>query len=165
MDASKRFQELRLSRGFLPVAVALPEGQPGVASGHSQAQGRGKRPVASLRARASLHRPSPELRAQRNAKAAVDLAIGPAHALHHKQPHSVLRPVRTSAPANLLIDQFGPERPDAVMLDPGASSVLAGYQLAYVSHLEFIGYPDQIQFSRCAKDLWFGGGWSASPSS
>ena len=54
--------------------------------------------------------------------------------------------------ANLLIDQFGSERPDAVMLDPGASSFLAGYQLAYVSHLEFIGYPDQIQFSRCAKN-------------
>ena len=72
--------------------------------------------------------------------------------------------------ANLLIDQFGPERPGAVMLDPGASSFLAGYQLAYVSHLEFIGYPiDQIQFSRCAKDLWFGGDhsgrstWSGIP--
>ncbi|CAJ1453755.1 unnamed protein product, partial [Effrenium voratum] len=66
--------------------------------------------------------------------------------------------------ANLLIDQFGPERPDAVMLDPGASSFLAGYQLAYVSHLEFIGYPiDQIQFSRCAKDLWFGGGEATPP--
>ena len=102
VDASKRFQELRLSRGFLPVAVALPEGQPAVASGHSQAQGRGKRPAASLRARASLHRPSPELRAQRNANAAVDLAIGPAHALHHKQPRSVLRPVRTSAPPSRM---------------------------------------------------------------
>ena len=62
--------------------------------------------------------------------------------------------------ANLLIDQFGSERPDAVMLDPGASSFLAGYQtfLACVSYLEFIGYPiDQIQFSRCAKDFRFGG--------
>ena len=62
--------------------------------------------------------------------------------------------------ANLLIDQFGSERPDAVMLDPGASSCLAGYQtfLACVSHLEFIGYHiDQIQFSRCAKDFRFGG--------
>ena len=88
VDASKRFQEL--------------EGQPAVASGHSKAQGRGKRPVASLRARASLHRPSPELRAQRNAKAAVDLAIGPAHALHHKQLRSVLRPIRTSAPPSRM---------------------------------------------------------------
>ena len=105
VDASKRFQELRLSRGFLPVVVALREGQqgePAVASGHSKAQGRGKRPVASLRARVSLHRPSPELRVQRSAYAAVDLAIGPAHALHHKQLRSVLRPIRTSAPPSRM---------------------------------------------------------------
>ena len=172
VDASKRFQELRLPRGFLPVAVALPEGQPAVASGHSKAQGRGKRPAASKR--------KPSQAKSRAASATQCKGCGgsghwastcppPQAASFRSTPNPNKRPAIEDGSAMMA----RPERPDAVMLmlDPGALSFLAGYQLACVSHLEFIGYPiDQIQFSRCAKDLWFGGdhsahGWSASPSS
>ena len=119
-----------------PVLNDRPEGQP-AASGHSKAQGRGKRPVAS------------------SACAAVDLAIGPAHALHHKQPRSVLRPNPNKRPAiedgssmtaNLLIDQFGSERPDAVITSSPMSPTSSSSATPLTS-----------SSSAAAPNLWFGG--------
>ena len=106
VDASKRFQELRLSRGFLPVVVALRTGRTTrrtsccfrtLQSSRTRKTSGGK---PSSKGKPS--QPSPELRVQRSAYAAVDLAIGPAHALHHKQLRSVLRPIRTSAPPSRM---------------------------------------------------------------
>ena len=62
--------------------------------------------------------------------------------------------------AGILMDSNGVDRPDAVMLDPGASSFLAGYHtfIAYVQVLRQLGYPvELIYLSRCTKEFRFGG--------
>ena len=66
-----------------------------------------------------------------------------------------------SEQAHLMFqDSGGLDRPDAVMLDPGASAFLSGYGpfKRYVEHLASIGYPvERLQMVRCSRRFQFGG--------
>ena len=57
-------------------------------------------------------------------------------------------------------DQFGQERWDCVMLDPGASAFLMGYGpfSRYVNMLEQRGFPkEHLKFLKCDRKFFFGG--------
>ena len=57
-------------------------------------------------------------------------------------------------------DQFGQERWDCVMLDPGASAFLMGYGpfRRYVHMLEECGFPkEHLKFVKCDRKFFFGG--------
>ena len=60
----------------------------------------------------------------------------------------------------LFQDQLGHDRPDATMLDPGASAFLAGYGpfKRYVEHLQSLDFPTEtLEFVRCNRRFQFGG--------
>ena len=68
--------------------------------------------------------------------------------------------VQTEHALVLFQDEYGDERPDATMLDPGASAFLSGYGpfKRYVDHLNSMNYPvNTIRFARCERQFHFGG--------
>ena len=67
----------------------------------------------------------------------------------------------------LFQDEMGTDRPDATMLDPGASAFLCGYGPfgRYLSHLHSMNYPiNTIRFARCDRQFRFGGDASSRAS-
>ena len=184
-DARRRFQELKTSRGYLPI-VALTDsgGAPtSTATGSGspsswRTKGKGKGSSKGGKSK-SVSRPPPDPRGR--AKANMNcLRCGQAGHWAANCPQSssptsrtpaVKRPASTteamamSTPLDeraLLIfqDSGGAERPDCVMLDPGASAFLSGYGpfRRYLDHLRALEFPvDTIKMSKGRRRFQFGG--------
>ncbi len=186
VDARKRFNDIKLSRGYLPI-VALTESQanlsPGISSTPSsptspsgkgkkgKGKGKGKsKNVFRYPARGPGKQPDPKGRAQASM---VCLRCGGNHFTNmcpvqrttsNKRPASsvestVFDGVKESGMV-IFQDQHGHERPDCVMLDPGASAFLSGFGpfKRYVEQLEKCGYDiSNLQFMRCERRFHFGG--------
>ena len=188
LDARQRFQQLKLARGYLPV-VALTDGNnatPAAAVASSpkgkDRKGKGKSKNKHKGYGKNIVRFSsnggkaadPKGRAQ----ATTCLRCGqPGHwaAQCPQSARSSSSPNKRPAPSTtttegmavhaekalvLFQDEHGEERPDATMLDPGASAFLSGYGpfKRYLDHLSSLNYPvNTIRFARCDRQFHFGG--------
>ena len=190
VDARRRFQDLKLSRGFLPV-VALSEAgassssyqQPGQHGGGKPGggfqKGRGKKGNGKniVRYKSS---PGKGVNPKGRAKAAMTDVCVRCGAEGHKAINCPKQ--KTSIPTSsnkrqavesvamhgdekevsmvLFEDQFGRERPDCAMIDPGASAVLMGYGpfVRYIQHLKQLGFEvEKIEIYKCHRTFHFGG--------
>ena len=170
VDARKRFNDLKLSRGFLPV-VALQDSGPSSSSTSSQkpfkGMGKGKKGKGKGKGKSSTYRydrpPGKPADPKGRARAAMAPACMRCGSTFHKtaqcaQTSSTPKPATTTSGKRqavegmaimqdettlvMLEDSFGHERPDCAMLDPGASSFLmgSGPLVRYVNHLRQLGY-------------------------
>ena len=186
VDARKRFQDLKLSRGFLPV-VALqdnasqsssPTRSPSKGGFGSGGSGKGSGGRHSGKGK-NVVRYAPRPAGKGDIKARAQSALvclrcgmeGHWAANCNQPPRSaaVKRPAPSSTEgmavsseeAHVLFqDERGHDRPDAVMLDPGASAFLSGYGpfKRFVEHLASVGYPVQeLEMTRCNRRFQFGG--------
>eukprot|EP00913_Durusdinium_trenchii_P003467 g3210.t1 len=184
VDARKRFNDLKLSRGFLPV-VALQDAsssssrffqRPFKGLGKGK-KGKGKGKSATYRYdKAPAKQPDPKGRG----RAALTVACMRCGSTSHKTAQctqqATPKPSTTSSGKRqavesvailndetslvMLEDAAGHERPDCAMLDPGASSFLMGSKplVRYVNHLQQLGYDlTQLQLHRCQRTFHFGG--------
>ena len=186
MDARKRFQDLKLARGYLPVVALQDTGggsQIGASSSassppRSPSKGRGKSKGKGKNVFKGTPRPagkgSPKARAEASLKClrcgghghwAVNCPAGKASSAPNKRPAPSSTAVDGMAVHGeealmTFTDAFGHERHDAVMLDPGASAFVSGYGpfRRYVQLLESHGFPlDKLQMLRCQRKFQFGG--------
>ena len=190
VDARKRFNDIKLSRGYLPI-VALTESQSNLAPGltspsTSPSHGKGKKgksPKGKGKSKTTIRysskgrgkSPDPRGRAQASM---VCLRCGGNHFTNMcpvqrstTSPSSgQKRPAPTTestvfdgVPESGMVifqDCYGQERPDCVMLDPGASAFLSGFGpfKRYVTELASRGFDlDRLQFHRCQRRFHFGG--------
>ena len=183
LDARKRFNELKVSRGYLPV-VALTDPaagnvSPGVLSpssaGSSNKGKKGKAKGTLTKGKPSStykYTKSPPKGADPRGRAKATLTClrcgQPGHfAANCPVPSKggVKRPaVESVALAEIahvtFQDAQGHERTDVAMLDPGASAFLSGFGpiRRYLTYLQSQGYPvDDIKFNRCMHKFHFGG--------
>ena len=195
VDARKRFQDLRLSRGFLPIValadqpsgkgsnatspsssptnrkgkgkskkggksntVRYPSSPGGKGKGQADPRGRAKAASTCLRCGQQGHWaancPQPPSRSSGGTKRAApgtpSSNVTEGMALHDAPDAAML----------MFQDVDGHERPDTVMLDPGASAFLAGYHpfKRYVELLRDWGYPvEELEMVRCERRFQFGG--------
>ena len=190
LDARQRFQQLKLARGYLPI-VALTDGQnTSAASGSSspsngagknkgkgknKSKGKGKNVVRYPSSSGGKSDP------KGRAKATTCLRCGQPGHWAAQCPQSAKPPVspnKRPAPTEgmalqnetalvLFQDEMGTDRPDATMLDPGASAFLCGYGPfgCYLSQLHSMNYPiNTIRFARCDRQFHFGGDASSRAS-
>ena len=184
VDARKRFNDLKLSRGFLPV-VALQDSAPSSSSTSSQKPLK-REEREEQRKRQQWHLPlrSPSWQAtrpKRESSLSLGLAFMRCGSTSHKtaqctQTSSTPKPAPTTSGKRqavesmavlndetsmiMLEDASGHERPDCATLDPGASSFLmgSGPLSRYVNHLRQLGYDtDKLQLQRCHRTFHFGG--------
>ena len=194
VDARKRFQDIRLSRGFLPV-VALTDNAGGKGSNppsttssptSSNRKGKGKSTKGGKGAN-TVRYPSMKGKGKADPRgrakgASICLRCGQqGHwAANCPQPPSKNSGTKRSAPSSstsnvtegmalhvevegamlMFQDANGQERPDTVMLDPGASAFLASYHSfkRYVELLRDWGYPvEDLEMIRCERRFQFGG--------
>ena len=189
VDARKRFNDIKLSRGYLPI-VALTESNanlaPGLSKMHSPStspsHGKGKKGKSKGKGKSKTtvrypprgpgKQPDPRGRAQASM---VCLRCGGNHftntcLVQKANPSANKRPASSiestvfdgTKESGMVIfqDCHGHERPDCVMLDPGASAFLAGFGpfKRYVHQLEQCGYDiTTLQFIRCFRRFHFGG--------
>lgn len=188
VDARKRFNDIKLSRGYLPI-VALTEANANLAPGLSSTsspttsptsgkgkkgkKGKGKsKTTVRYPSRGAGKQPDPKGRAQASM---VCLRCGGNHFTNtcpvqktsfnpNKRPASSVESTvfDETKECGMVIfqDQYGHERPDCVMLDPGASAFLSGFGpfKRYVIQLEQCGYDiNNLQFIRCYRRFHFGG--------
>ena len=194
VDARKRFQDLRLSRGFLPV-VALTDGATGKGNSStsptssptsSGKKGKGKsfkggKGSNTVRYPSSLGKGKADPRGRAKAASTCLRCGQQGHwAAQCPQPPTKTSGTKRSAPSSpasnvtegmalhvesegamlMFQDSTGQERPDTVMLDPGASAFLAGYHpfKRYVELLRDWGYPvEDLEMVRCERKFQFGG--------
>lgn len=184
IDARRRFQDLKMSRGFLPV-VALQDsqmaaGQPDRSS--SPAKGRGKKGKGKGKAKgkATVHygkgtpkNADPKGRAKAAFATSCLRCGSTAHATSQCNQSSAAKANPSgnkrqavesvaNVESGLVIfeDQSGSERTDCAMLDPGASSFLMGFGpfVRYVEHLRGLAYPvDGILLKKADRTFFFGG--------
>ena len=171
VDGRKRFSDLRLSRGFLPV-VALSDpsagnlspglSSPGGSPGHGKGKkgGKGKGTGGKGKNIYKYNKPPPKPAETRmRGKALTCLRCGkPGHFAAEcpvkssmstssgstKRSASTLEAMAKFEDAHVtFVDSTGQERPDVTLLDPGASAFLCGYgPLArYLNYLKIHGYP------------------------
>ena len=186
VDARKRFQDLKLSRGFLPVVAlqdnasqsSAPTRSPskgGFGSGGSgkgsggRRSGKGKnvvryapRPAGKGDIKARAQSALVCLRCGMEGHWAANCNQPPrSAAVKRPAPSSTEGMAVSSGEAHVLFqDERGHDRPDAVMLDPGASAFLSGYGpfKRFVEHLASVGYPVQeLEMTRCNRRFQFGG--------
>ena len=150
VDARRRFNELRMLRGFLPV-VAL---DPNAASSNQQpvnSKGKGKKGRGKGRGKeqCEVHQsPYEASRSQRSStscNAMSSLCHTTAQCTQGSEPTPKAAPAgpnkrqatevvasnNLADPENGMVmfeDQSGAQRPDCAMMDPGASSFLMGYR-------------------------------------
>ena len=204
-DARKRFQELKMARGYLPT-VALTDGQQGTPPSTSttnsptssattwRAKGKGKGGKKGKSKTTVRYPPQgagkfdPKGRAKANltclrcgqpghwAANCPQGSSSPTSRTSTKRPASTTEGMAYVVPPSetaLLIfqDSEGRERPDCVMLDPGASAFLSGYGpfSRLLTHYKDIGYPvDCIKMTKGRRRFQFGGDasqwsdWSAN---
>ena len=173
-DARRRFQELKTARGYLPV-VALTDG--GVPAMPWQSKGKGKGGSKSGKSKTTIRYPPQGagksdptcLRCGQVGHWAANCpqsssspsATSPAV----KRPASTTEAMAMTSTVDesaLLIfqDSTGAERPECVMLDPGASAFLSGYGpfRRFLDHLRSLDFPvETIKMSRGRRRFQFGG--------
>ncbi len=165
LDARKRFSDLRLSRGFLPVVAindpAAGNLSPGILSpGASPQRGGGKSPKGKSKGKGKSKTtfrynkpPAKQADPKGRAKAMTCLRCGqPGHfaaqcptrgSPSSSSPHGTKRSapiesaVLTEGAHVTFVDAGGHERPDVTMLDPGASAFLSGFG-PFLRYLEFL---------------------------
>ena len=155
-DARKRFNEIKLSRGYLPI-VALTDGNlsPGAASPHSsgspvspgrggkgktkKGKGKGGSNTVKYPPRGRGKEPDPKGRAAASGTSPTCLRCGQVgHMTYNCPVPKSGASKRKTAPTESTVDHSehghvifsddkGHERHDCAMLDPGASAFLAGY--------------------------------------
>ena len=186
VDARRRFQDLKMSRGFLPVVAlqdastgsqAQPDQRPhsipkGAAKKGSKGKGKskgkttvhyGKGPPkgADPRGRAKAVFASACLRcgstSHKTAQCTQSAGQKPSQGTKRPAVESV-----ANVETGLVIfeDRDGHERLDCAMLDPGASLFLMGFGpfLRYVEHLRGLDYPvDDIVLKKADRTFFFGG--------
>ena len=185
LDARKRFSDLRLSRGYLPiVALSDPSAgnlSPGVQSptssptskGKSKSgkgkggKGKGKGKNIYRYSKPPAKGADPKGRAQavlsclrcgQTGHQAANCPVPPRHAQGTKR--AATESMALEEAHVTFQDCAGHERHDVAMLDPGASAFLCGFGPArrYIHHLKGIGFPtEQIIFHRCRHKFHFGG--------
>ena len=189
MDARKRFQDLKLARGYLPVVALQDNGElasrsssspprsPG--KGRGKPGGRGKGGGKGKNVFKGKPRPAgkghPKARAEANMNCLRCGGQGHWAANCPQGKSSSTSPNKRPAPSSsatdgmafhgeealmTFVDEFGHERPDAVMLDPGASAFVSGFGpfKRYVQFLEAHGFPmSKLQMLRCHRRFQFGG--------
>ena len=190
VDARKRFNDIKLARGYLPI-VALTESQSNLSPGltsppTSPGSGKGKKGKMSKgkgKSKTTVRyapkgggkAPDPRGRAQASM---VCLRCGGNHFTNmcpvQRSPTSPMSGTKRPAPSTestvfdgvkesgmvIFQDRDGQERPDCVMLDPGASAFLAGFGpfKRYVAQLVSLGFDvNALQFVRCHRRFHFGG--------
>ena len=170
VDARKRFNDLKLSRGFLPV-VALQDSAASSSSTTSQQRpykgmGKGKKGKSKGKGRGSTYRFDRAPAKQPDPKGRARSALAPACMRCGSSSHKTAQCTQTSSPKPattatgkrqavegmailndettmvMLEDAAGHERPDCAMIDPGASSFLmgSGPLIRYMHHLKQLGY-------------------------
>eukprot|EP00435_Cladocopium_sp_Y103_P052050 s2315_g16.t1 len=186
LDARRRFNEIKLSRGFLPI-VALTDGgslapgasPPSSSSPISPGRGKGKSKKGKNNSKSKGKGKQPDRKGR--AKAAGSIG-GPPTCLRCGQvghmtyncpvPRGNSPVKRKTAPTEstvgdvehghvIFTDNHGCERHDCAMLDPGASAFLSGYYgpfMRYMLQLKDTNYDiEQVQFMRCQRTFFFGG--------
>ena len=187
-DARKRFQDLKMARGYMPI-VALTDGQqqhsspttsPTASTSSWRTKGKGKGGKAG-KSKTTIRYPpqgagkfDPKGRAKANltclrcgqtghwAANCPQGSTSPTARSSVKRPATTTEGMAHSDETALLIfqDDQGRERPDCVMLDPGASAFLAGYGpfQRLLEHYQDIGYPvDAIKMTKGRRRFQFGG--------
>ena len=170
LDARKRFNEIKLSRGYLPI-VALTDGNlsPGAASPHSSGspvspgrgkgktkKGKGKGGSNTIRypPRGKGKEPDPKGRARASSGPPTCLRCGQVGHMTYNCPvpkggATKRKTAPTESTVNhsehghvIFTDLGGHERHDCAMLDPGASAFLSGYGpfLRYMLKLKETNY-------------------------
>eukprot|EP00435_Cladocopium_sp_Y103_P035039 s1888_g9.t1 len=186
LDARRRFNEIKLSRGYLPI-VALTDGgsmSPGAATPHSpspsaspgRGNGKSKKGKSKSKSKGRGKEPDPKGRA----KAAGSIGGQPTclrcgqvgHMTYNcPVPRGNSPPKRKAAPTESIVDHSesghvtftdidGNERHDCAMLDPGASAFLSGYGpfLRYMLQLKETDYDiTKVKFMKCHRTFYFGG--------
>ena len=186
IDARKRFNDFRMSRGFLPV-VALDTSAQSSGQLPLVAKGKGKKGKGKSKGKGKNHyrpqRPPPK---QADPRGRAQAALNPpclrcgstSHKTNQCNQGTGPRPVPTSSGKRQAVegvalsswtlesglvtfeDSSGAARHDCAMMDPGASSFLMGHGpfLRYLDHLKTLGYPvDQITLKKANRTFFFGG--------
>ena len=184
LDARKRFNDLKLSRGYLPI-VALQDSnlQPGTSSPSRSSGGgspkgkkgkgksKGGKPNMYKYDKAPMKPAQPQQRAQaalqclrcgQKGHFAANCPVNNQKSSPNKRPAPATESMAKHAEGALVtfMDKHGHERTDVAMLDPGASAFLCGYgpMGRYLKHLQQLGYPvETILFYRCDRKFHFGG--------
>ena len=198
-DARKRFNDLKIFRGFLPV-VALADQQAPLATGAASSsmtssssswprkgKGKGGKSKGKNKSNTIRYPPStggksdPKGRARANmtclrcgqqgywAANCPQSSSPKSSGTKKPAPTESMAQVMTSEDAMLIFqDHTGAERPECVMLDPGASAFLAGYGpfRRYLQHLrQDCGFPiENIELTKGKRCFQFGGdapSWSS----
>ena len=185
VDARRRFQDLKMSRGFLPVVALQDNSSPSHGStdrpssptkefgkkggGKSKSKGKGKTTVhfgkskpkgADPRGRAQAAMQSPCLRCGSTSHKTAQCTQASKPNSSGTKRQAVESVAAGESGLVIFEDSAGHERFDCAMLDPGASSFLMGYGpfLRYVEHLRDLGYPvDNIILKRADRTFFFGG--------
>ena len=191
VDARRRFQDLKISRGFLPVVALTESGQgqapassssastPGYKGGAAKGKGRGRKGKGGNVVRYPSY-PAKPVDPRCRAKVAIQCLRCGGEGYKAVNCTKPAKPVQTSGAKRQAVesmavgcessmvmfeDQHGAERPDCAMIDPGASALLMGFGpfVRYVEHLAKLGYPvDTIHLNSCERTFHFGGDNSSS---
>ena len=188
MDARRRFQDLKLSRGYLPIVALTDQQQSGSQPPSPSRKGKGgkgkgkssttvhyskKGGKADPRGRAQAAMQSQCLRcggfghqAAQCPKPAAKAKPSSSTTTSTKRPHTEGMAAHLFPEHGNVIfeDAEGNQRVDCVMLDPGASALLmgSGPLQRYVAHLQDMGYPvETIEMISIERKFHFGGNHSA----
>ena len=178
VDARKRFNDLRMSRGFLPV-VALDTSAQSSGQLPLVAKGKGKKGKGKSKGKGKnqyrVQRPPPKLfalnpRCLRCSSTShktkqCNQGAGPRPAPTSSGKRQALQGAASSSwtlESGLVTfdDSSGAARHDCAMMGPGASSFLMGHGpfLRYLDHLKTLGYPvDQITLKKANRTFFFEG--------
>ena len=187
VDARRRFQDLKMSRGFLPV-VALQDPTSAASSndrgqspkGHGKSAGKSKGLKGKHKGKATVRYGKGPAKAADpigRAKAALATSCLRCGSTAHKtaqctqgsspkanasgtKRQAVESVAATEHGLVIFEDHAGRERMDCAMLDPGASSFLMGYGpfLRYIEHLRDLRYPvEHILLKQADRTFFFGG--------
>jgi len=191
MDARKRFNELRMSRGFFPVVAYDPNaaGSSNIGQLPMPPKGKDKKGKSKGRGKNLFKYNKPPMKPH-DPKGRAQAAIGPQYLRCGSSTHKTAqctqgtsKPTPKASPAGpnkrqategiaatsmmdpengmvIFEDQKGSQRPDCVMMDPGASSFLMGFGplSRYIDHLKKLQFPvHEIVFKKANRTFHFGG--------
>ena len=173
-DARKRFTDLKLARGYLPVVALADPAAGNVSPGVSQApyspsrsggskgggkKGKGGGRKGKGKGKATFRcTPAPPKQADPRGRAAAAICLRCGQVGHTTAtcPVQAKQGVKRSSPTEsmaktdeamvIFVDIFGQERVDCAMMDPGASAFLCGYGpfKRYIEYLIELGFPQHL---------------------
>ena len=173
-DARKRFTDLKLARGYLPVVALADPAAGNVSPGVSQApyspsrsggskgggkKGKGGGRKGKGKGKATFrYTPAPPKQADPRGRAAAAICLRCGQVGHTTAtcPVQAKQGVKRSSPTEsmakndeamvIFVDIFGQERVDCAMMDPGASAFLCGYGpfKRYIEYLIELGFPQHL---------------------